>query len=133
MAEADITFLIFVGLGAVIFTVLVLIWKGLVWMSLICAAFWFILGFYFAQRTQEGTVLLQYQEYIQLLMLAIGFAMIFSPFWLKQKDMDLEQTPDDINIFGDGKEMGEFEESKRANRERIEGMKAQRNSRRRGY
>lgn len=131
MAEADITFLIFVGLGAVIFTVLVLIWKGLVWMSLICAAFWFILGFYFVQRTQEGTVLLQYQEYIQLLMLAIGFAMIFSPFWLKAKDdAALEGgTPDDINIFGDKQEMSEFDASKNYNRDRIDKMKSLRKKR----
>jgi hypothetical protein len=110
-------------------TIAVFIWKGLVWVSLLSAVFWFLMGFFFVQRTQDGVELLMYQEYIQLLMIAGGFSMLFSPMWLKAKDMDLESTPDDIDIFGDKQEMSEFESSKSYNRDRIDKMKSLRRNR----
>jgi hypothetical protein len=129
MEMTDITFLAIVGLAMIITTICVFIWKGLVWVSLLSAVFWFLMGFFFIQRTQDGVELLMYQEYIQLLMIGGGFAMLFSPMWLKAKDMDLESTPDDIDIFGDRQEMSEFEASKNYNRDRIDKMKSLRKKR----
>jgi hypothetical protein len=129
MEFTDITFLVVVGILMLVTTIAVFIWKGLVWVSLLSAVFWFLMGFFFIQRTQDGVELLMYQEYIQLLMIAGGFAMLFSPMWLKAKDMDLESTPDDINIFGDKQEMSEFEASKSYNRDRIDKMKSLRRNR----
>jgi energy-coupling factor transporter transmembrane protein EcfT len=114
MAIADITFLLIVLGLAVLFTVMVFIWKGTVWMSIVSAVMWFLIGFFFIMRTQEGTELLAYQEYIQLLMIGIGFVMMFSPIWLRSKDADLEKNaPQDIDIWGEDAFNKHIEERKR--------------------
>jgi hypothetical protein len=59
-----------------------------------------MLGFFFVTRTQQGTVLLEFQEYIQLLLLGVGVVMILSFAWLRAKNMDVElDAPSDIDIW----------------------------------
>lgn len=100
MLETDITFLIVILSLATIFTVVVFVWKGVVWMSLISGVLWIMSGAFFMTRTQEGIVILPLQEYFQLLLIGIGIVMFFSPMWLKAKDADIERNaPDDIDIW----------------------------------
>lgn len=105
MLETDITFMIFMGIGCIIFTLFIFIWRGIIWLSFISGAFWILYGLYFMQRTQEGVVLMQFQEYLPTMLIGVGIAMILSPMWLKSKDtMDIESNaPNDIDIWGEGK------------------------------
>ena len=102
MLETDITFMIFMGIGCIIFTLFIFIWRGIIWLSFISGAFWILYGLYFTQRTQEGVVLMQFQEYLPIMLIGIGIAMILSPMWLSAKQMDAEKdAPNDINVFGE--------------------------------
>jgi hypothetical protein len=101
MAEADITYLLVIGILALIFTFVCIIWRGLIVFGMLSGAMWAMVAFFFVQRTQEGVVIMEFQEYFQLLMLGLSIAMFFSPLWLKAKSMTLEDNaPDDINIWG---------------------------------
>ena len=102
MAEADITYLLVIGILALIFTFVCIIWRGLLIFGMLSGALWAMIGFFFVQRTQEGVVIMLYQEYFQLLMIGLAVAMFFSPLWLRAKNMDIERNaPNDINIFGE--------------------------------
>jgi hypothetical protein len=121
-----------VGLLALIFTFIVIIWRGIVWAGILSGVFWLLLGFFFVIRTQQGVVLMEFQQYIELIFLAVGFAMLLSPFWLKAKNMDLEtNAPDDLNIWGDkkGKEDKELEDTRKRSRDNIDRMKKDRRRR----
>lgn len=100
MLISDVVFLLLIGILLLFSTISVFIWKGLVWLSLISAVSWFLMGFFLILRTQQGEVILEFQEYIQLICIAIGFVMAFSPMWLKAKSMDVEaDPPSDIDIW----------------------------------
>jgi len=74
------------------------------------------MGFFFVYKTQEGTTIMLFQEYMGIIFIGIGIAMIFSFAWLRQKQMDVEKNaPNDIDIFGD--------DIKDYNRKRIDSMK----------
>ena len=89
MAETDITFLLFMGIGCIVFTLFVFIWRGITWMGILSGVFWILFGMYFNSRTQEGARIMQYQEYMPAILIGVGIAMILSPFWLKSKDIDI--------------------------------------------
>jgi hypothetical protein len=103
MNIADVTFLMIVGILAILSTGAIFIWRGIIWLSFISGVMWLLLGFYFITKTQAGTELLAFQEYIQVIFLGIGLAMFFSPMWLKQaKNPNIleKDAPNDINIWG---------------------------------
>ncbi|MFA5049093.1 MAG: hypothetical protein WC516_08770 [Patescibacteria group bacterium] len=101
MAIADLLFICVIGILAILATAAIFIWRGIVWLSFVSGVMWMLLGFFFITRTQQGTELLTFQEYIQVIFLGIGIAMFFSPMWIKQKQMDLERnSPNDVHIWG---------------------------------
>jgi hypothetical protein len=119
MAVTDLLFICAIGILAILATIAVFVWRGYVWISIVSGVLWLLLGFFFVLRTQEGTVLLEFQEYIQLLLLGIGIVMTFSFSWAKAKNMDIEKPPpQDIDLYGDN--LQEY------NRERINMMKEER-------
>ena len=119
MAIIDITGLVVFGIGAILCTVLVFIWRGIVWLSILSGVFWLLLGFMLVQRTQEGTALIPFQEYMGMLFIGVGIVMTLSFMWLKAKNMDVEKNaPQDIDIYGD--------DIKGYNRDRIDSMKEDR-------
>lgn len=101
MAIADLLFICCIGILAILSTVAVFIWRGILWLGFVSGAMWLMLGFFFVTRTQQGTVLLEFQEYIQLLLLGVGVVMILSFAWLRAKNnMDVEvDPPSDIDIW----------------------------------
>lgn len=100
MLISDIVFLLAIGVLLLFSTISVFVWKGLVWLSIISAVSWFLMGFFLVLRTQQGEVILEFQEYIQLICIGVGFVMLFSPMWLKAKNMDVEvDPPSDIDIW----------------------------------
>ncbi len=102
MLEADITFLIVILSLAVIFTICVFIWKGIIWMSLISGVLWIVAGAFFMIRVQEGVNIMMFQEYMGMLLIGIAFVMFFSPMWLRAKSDDIERNaPDDIDIWNE--------------------------------
>lgn len=132
MAEADITFLVAVGILALIFTFIAVIWRGIIWAGIVSGIMWLLIGFFFVTRTQQGIILLEFQQYVQLILLGLGFAMLLSPFWLKAKDMDLESNaPDDINIWGEKRSVEDREQmaTRQQSRDRIDRMKQDRHRR----
>lgn len=101
MDIADLLFICVVGILAVLATAGIFVWRGVLWLAFISGAMWLLLGFFFITRTQAGTELLAFQEYIQILFLGIGVVMFFSPMWLRAKQMDIERNaPNDIKIWG---------------------------------
>ena len=102
MLEADITFLIVILSLAVIFTICVFIWKGIIWMSLISGVLWIVAGAFFMIRVQEGVNIMMFQEYMGMLLIGIAFVMFSSPMWLKAKNADIEHNaPNDIDIWNE--------------------------------
>jgi len=119
MLETDITFLIVILSLAVIFTICVFIWKGIVWMSLISGLLWVVAGAFFMVRVQEGVDIMMFQEYMGVLLIGIAIVMFFSPMWLKAKDADIEHNaPDDIDIW-DERAMERHLESKKEREKRL--------------
>jgi hypothetical protein len=101
MDIADLLFICCIGILAILSTVAIFVWRGIVWLSFISGVMWLLLGFFFITRTQQGTELLAFQEYIQVIFLGLGLVMFFSPMWLRARDMNLEKdAPNDINIWG---------------------------------
>jgi hypothetical protein len=103
MDIASVTFLIIVGILAILSTAAIFVWRGIIWLSFISGVMWLLLGFYFITQTQAGTELLAFQEYIQVIFLGIGLAMFLSPMWLKQStnpNILEKDAPNDINIWG---------------------------------
>jgi hypothetical protein len=101
MDIADLLFICVVGILAILSTVAIFVWRGILWLAFISGVMWMLLGFFFMTRTQGGTELLAFQEYLQLLFVGIGVAMFFSPMWLRAKQMDIERNaPNDIKIWG---------------------------------
>ncbi len=132
MLLTDLVFMVVVGLLALIFAFIVIIWRGIVWAGILSGVMWLLLGFFFVLRTQNGVVIMEFQNYIQLIFLGLGFAMLLSPFWLKAKNMDLESNaPDDLNIWGDKKgiEDKELEDTRKRSRDNIDRMKKDRRRR----
>ena len=102
MLEADITFLIVILSLAVIFTICVFIWKGIIWMSLISGVLWVVAGAFFMIRVQEGVNIMMFQEYMGMLLIGIAIVMFFSPMWLRAKSDDIERNaPEDIDIWNE--------------------------------
>jgi hypothetical protein len=100
MLISDVVFLLVVGLLILFSTTSVFIWKGLVWLSIISGVSWALMGFFLVLRTQQGEVILEFQEYIQLIAIGISLVMFFSPMWLRAKNMDVEMdAPSDIDIW----------------------------------
>jgi len=100
MLISDVVFLVVVGILILFSTVSVFIWKGLVWVSIISGVSWVLMGAFLVLRTQQGEVILEFQEYIQLLCFGVAIAMFFSPMWLRAKSMELEMdAPSDIDIW----------------------------------
>lgn len=121
MAIADLLFICCVGILAILSTVAVFVWRGILWLGFISGAMWLLLGFFFITRTQQGTVLLEFQEYIQLLLLGVGIIMFLSFAWLRAKNMDVEvDPPSDIDIW---------KANRKAHREKIDEMKNMRKDR----
>ena len=132
MLLTDLVFLTVVGLLALIFAFIAIIWRGIIWAGILSGVMWLLLGFFFVIRTQQGVVIMEFQNYIQLIFLGVGLAMLLSPFWLKAKNMDLEaNAPDDLNIWGDKKsrEDKELEETRGRSRANIDRMKKDRGRR----
>ncbi len=101
MEIADITFLLIIGIACLAFTLFVFIWRGLVWLSIISGLMWLLLGFFFNYKTQQGTEIMLFQEYMGIIFIGIGIVMMLSFAWLKAKNMDIEKNaPNDINIWG---------------------------------
>ncbi len=103
MDIADLLFICVIGILAILSTVAIFVWRGIVWLSFISGVMWLLLGFFFITKTQAGTELLEFQEYVQIMFLGIGVVMFFSPMWLKQANNPniLEKdAPNDINIWG---------------------------------
>lgn len=107
MLESDITFLLFFGIACMFFTLCIFIWRGILWLSFISGAMWIMFGMFFNTRIQDGEYIMEFQEYMPIVLIAIGIAMILSPLWLKtSKQLDLEKdAPDDIHIFGKDEDM----------------------------
>ena len=122
MAIADLLFICCIGILAILSTVAVFVWRGILWLGFISGAMWLLLGFFFVTRTQQGIVLLEFQEYIQLLFLGIGVVMFLSFAWLRAKNsMDVEvDPPSDIDIW---------KENRKAHRAKINEMKNMRRDR----
>jgi hypothetical protein len=102
--------------------VAVFIWRGILWLGFISGAMWLLLGFFLVQRTQQGVVLLEFQEYIQLLLIGTGIIMFLSFVWLRVKNtMDAEaDPPSDIDIW---------KANRKEHRTKINEMKAARRDR----
>ncbi len=103
MDIADLLFICAVGILAILSTVAIFVWRGIIWLAFVSGVMWLLLGFFFITRTQQGTELLAFQEYLQLIFLGVGIAMIFSPMWLKQAtnpNILEKDAPNDINIWG---------------------------------
>jgi hypothetical protein len=80
---------------------------------------WLLMGFFFVYKTQEGTTIMLFQEYMGMLFIGVGIVMTLSFMWLRAKQMDAEKNaPQDIDIFGD--------DIKGYNRDRIDSMKEDR-------
>jgi len=119
MAIADITFLILIGVACLSFTLFVFIWRGIIWLSIMSGVMWLLMGFFFVYKTQEGTTIMLFQEYMGMLFIGVGIVMTLSFMWLRAKQMDAEKNaPQDIDIFGD--------DIKGYNRDRIDSMKEDR-------
>lgn len=101
------------------------------WIMFPVAVLWLVL----ALRCNDLTTA-EYDTYYIIRMMAVMMAiasmfLIYAVQSLKRNPDDIMGSDrDDINIYGDAREMMEFEASKRATRERIENMKSQRNRRR---
>lgn len=102
MIISDLLFICVIGILAILSTAAIFVWRGIVWISFISGVMWALLGFFVIANTQEGTVLFDFQEYVQIIFLGISIAMFFSPMWLKAKNMDIEKNaPNDIKIWKD--------------------------------
>jgi len=101
------------------------------WIMFPVAVIWLVL----AMRCNDLTTA-DYDTYyvvrIMAVMMAVGsMFLIFAVQSLKRNPDDIMGSDrDDINIYGDGREIAEFNASKQYNRDRIESMKASRSKRR---
>lgn len=101
------------------------------WIMFPVAVLWLVL----ALRCNDLTTA-EYDTYYLIRIMAVMMAvtsmfLIFAVQSLKRYPDDIMGGDgDDINIYGDGREMAEFEASKRSNRDRVEYMKSSRNKRR---
>ena len=121
MLIADLLFICAIGILAILSTVAVFVWRGILWLGFISGAMWLLMGFFFITRTQQGVVLLEFQEYIQILFLGVGIIMFLSFAWLRAKNMDVEvDAPSDIDIW---------KENRKAHRAKIDEMRDMREER----
>lgn len=121
MLISDVVFLLLIGILLLFSTISVFIWKGLVWLSIISGVSWALMGFFLVLRTQQGEVILEFQEYIQLIAIGISLVMFFSPMWLRAKNMDVEfDPPSDTDIWKANRKehRTKINEMKRARRDR---------------
>jgi len=96
----DVAFLLLIGILILFSTISVFIWKGLVWLSIISGVSWALMGFFLVLRTSQGEVILEFQEYVQLIAIGISLVMFFSPMWLSARNMNVEaDPPSDIDIW----------------------------------
>jgi len=97
MEVADITFMAFMGVGILAFTTMAFAWRGIVWLSWLAAIFWLLLGVWCRVNIN---VCFMFQREIGILFMGIFLAMMFAPFYMKTKDVDIMDNPtDDIDIW----------------------------------
>jgi len=100
LAIADIVFLLIIGIGCLAVTGCLLIWRGVIWLSFLSGVLWFLFGGFFLLRTQEGVVIMEFQEYMGMLLVGVSIALFLSPLWLRARNMDAEiDPPSDIDIW----------------------------------
>ena len=100
MQVSDFVFLDIIGIGILATTVVVFIWRGIIWMGMISGVFWAMMGFFFTYKTQQGVVIMLFQEYMPILFYGVAIIMFFSFIWLRAKNMDAEvDPPSDIEIW----------------------------------
>jgi len=86
MPIVDIAFMSIVIPLALIFMLVAFHYKGIVWMPFIPAVLWAMVGLFCITRPASFT----YQEYLSLLFFGLAFAILFAPYWLKAKHMDID-------------------------------------------
>ena len=101
MQISDFIFLDIIGIGILATTVVVFIWRGIIWMGMLSGVFWAMMGFFFTYKTQQGVVIMLFQEYMSILFYGAAVVMFLSFAWLKQKDkMEAElDAPSDIDVW----------------------------------
>ena len=86
MPIVDIAFMGIVIPLALIFMLVAFHYKGIVWMPFIPAVLWAIVGLFCITRPASFT----YQGYLSLLFFALAVAMLFAPYYLGAKHMDID-------------------------------------------
>ena len=122
MQVSDFVFLDIIGIGILATTVTVFIWRGIFWMGMISGIFWAMMGFFFTYKTQQGVVIMLFQEYMSILFYGVSVAMFLSFAWLKVKSTaEVEaDPPSDIDIW---------KANRKEHRTKINEMKAARRDR----
>jgi len=115
MLLTDITFLIIIPLMALIFLVLGMIYKGVIWFAIISAVAWFLFGVFCINRDQYGVELFMFQREIGALLIAVSIAIFLMPWWNKEKKADVIDSLNEDSIT--------FEESQSEHRKRMDDYK----------
>ena len=101
MLLTDITFLIIIPIMALIFLVLGMIYKGVIWFSIISAVGWLLFGFFCIVRDQAGVELFMWQRELGLFLVMVGIAVFLMPWWNREKKTDVIESLDEPDGFGD--------------------------------
>ena len=99
MLLSDITFLILIPLMALIFLVLGMLYKGVIWFSIISAVGWILFGFFCIVRDQSGVELFMWQRELGLFLVMVGIAVFLMPWWNREKKSDVIESLDKPDGF----------------------------------
>ena len=121
MLLSDITFLIIIPLLALIFLVLGMIYKGVIWFSIISAVGWFLFGFFCIVRDQAGVELFMWQRELGIFLVMVGIAVFLMPWWVKEKKADVIDSLNEDSITFE-ESASEHRKRMQAHRDKIRGM-----------
>lgn len=103
MAVSDTTFLIVFGSGMLAFSVMSLLWRGVLFFPLVNAVFWILFGIWCRICPTENFM---FMREIGVIFIGCGIAWLWGPWWLKAKDQDIAEmdAPDDIKVWEDSQQ-----------------------------
>jgi len=99
MLITDVTFLLVFGIGILAFSIFSIIWKGILFFPILAAIFWILFGVWCRQAVDVNFM---FMREIGVIFIGVGIAWFWAPWWLKAKDVSVEENaPDDIDVWGE--------------------------------